>query len=72
MTTIELQPARSFLARVGRAVADGYIRMCERSHLSACAQEAVDLFALSDAELAARGLTRSTVIPHAFRGHCIY
>ncbi len=75
MTTIETQLPRPFLARVAavaRAVGEGYIRMGERSRLGACARKAGNLFALSDADLAARGLTRDKIIPHVFGGYYGY
>jgi hypothetical protein len=41
-------------------------RLSSRSRIARCAAEAERLFALSDAELARRGLTRDRVLTHAF------
>lgn len=57
---------RPFLARVGdtfRAAAEVLADACAGM---ACAREAKRLFALSDEELARRGLARNRIIDHAF------
>ncbi len=61
--------ARPLLAGLGDAIA-GFIEAIARSsHAARCAEEAERLFALSDAELARRGLTRDRIIQHAFRAY---
>ncbi len=45
-----------------------YTIMVSASHGARCAEEAKRLFALSDEQLARRGLRRDEVIQHAFRG----
>lgn len=58
-----------FFTRLGTALLDLMGRVGERSYLSACVREAEALFALSDTELAARGLTRRGILPHVFGGY---
>jgi hypothetical protein len=67
MTTETLNAPRSFLAVIGDKLAGAYMAIAETSSAARCAQEAERLFALSDEELARRGLTRDRVIQHAFR-----
>lgn len=59
-------PSRGLLA----PIADGVRRLgsvlAETSDLMRCKREAERLFAMSDADLAKRGLTRDRVINHAF------
>lgn len=55
----------AFLAGAGHVVDV----LADASHGARCAREAERLFALSDAELAKRGLRRDQVITHAFRSY---
>ena len=67
MTTETLSLPRSFLGALAHRLVDACVALAHRSPAARCAQEAERLFALSDAELAQRGLTRGRVIQHAFR-----
>ncbi len=57
---------RPFLGRLGETLRSVVAAFANASTGMACAREAERLFAMSDAELARRGLTRDRVIPHAF------
>lgn len=67
--TFAARPADGLFSRIGAAIVAIYFSLSERSYLAACAAEAEALFALSDAELAARGLDRKGILPHAFGGY---
>ena len=65
--TITTTPFRAIFQRAGaflRGVARG---IAETSDLARCARQAERLSALSDAELARRGIDRGQIIQHAFR-----
>ncbi len=69
MTTTQTdttQTGRGFFASLGESLLALIEAVGSASHAGRCAREAERLFALSDAELARRGLTRDRVIPHAF------
>jgi hypothetical protein len=57
----------SLFSGIGASVLDAFVALGRRSPAARCAEEAERLFALSDAELARKGLTRDRVIHHAFR-----
>lgn len=57
---------RPFVARIADGFRGAIDILAEASTGMACAREAERLFALSDKELALRGLTRDQIIPHAF------
>lgn len=57
---------RSVFDRISDAVKRFAVVAADTSDAMRCAREAERLLALSDAELARRGLTRDAVISHAF------
>jgi hypothetical protein len=57
--------ARSIPVRIGDAMTVIAGTLHESSDLSRCSREAERIFALSDDELARRGLTRDRIIQHA-------
>jgi hypothetical protein len=59
--------SRSILARISDALTAIADTLAETGDLARCRREAERLFALSDEELARRGLSRDRVINHAFR-----
>lgn len=67
MTTETISTGRSLLYSIISAIGEAYVSFAKRSPTAECAAEAQRLFALSDEELALMGLTRRTVLPHAFR-----
>jgi hypothetical protein len=67
MTTQASTAPRSLLAGLAARLADGLAALAAVAPAARCAQEAERLYALSDEELARRGLTRDRVAHHAFR-----
>lgn len=67
ITTRTASPIRALLAGAGTALSRLFDTLAGASAAARCAREAERLFALSDAELARRGLTRDQIIHHAFR-----
>jgi hypothetical protein len=65
-TTTRLS-GRSILVSLGDTLAAIADTLAETGDLARCSREAERLFALSDEELARRGLTRDRVINYAFR-----
>jgi hypothetical protein len=65
-TTTTARPARPVLGRIRSAAAAAFNALAEYSQAAQCAREAQRLFAMSDGELAKRGLTRDRIIQHAF------
>lgn len=63
-TLPEARPRRGLLSRLSR----GFEAIIEGSAGAQRARFALELQALSDAELAARGLKREDIVAHAFRG----
>jgi hypothetical protein len=59
-------PVRPLSAGPGAAFVRAMRRLSGGSQAARCAAEAERLFALSDAELARRGLSRDRVLSHAF------
>ncbi len=59
-------PVRPVLARLGATALRFMTAFASASHAARCAREAERLFALSDAELARRGMTRDQIIHRAF------
>lgn len=66
MTAYTTALPRPIFARLAESLRGALDILAEASTGMACAREAERLFALSDEELALRGLTRDQVIPHAF------
>jgi len=58
---------RRIFAGVGTAITAIGETIANASQAARCAREAERLFALSDLELARRGLARDQIIQHAFR-----
>jgi hypothetical protein len=62
---------KSVLARIGTATAAGFAAvmrfLCDLSEARRCALELQRLTALSDAELARRGLRRDQIVHYVFR-----
>ena len=65
--TITTTPFRAISQRAGAFLRGVAERIAETSDLARCAHEAERLSALSDAELARRGIDREQIIQHAFR-----
>jgi hypothetical protein len=76
-TTIQTAPrrdaGRAALARIAATIGAGFAAVMrffrDLANAGRCAAEAQRLMALSDAELARRGLRRDEIVPYAFRTH---
>ena len=76
-TTIQIAPrrdaGRAALARIGAGIGAGFAAvmrfLCDLSAARQFAAEVERLMALSDAELARRGLKRDEIVNYAFRNH---
>jgi hypothetical protein len=55
-----------FFARIGTAIADAFVYLVENSQGARAALAAQRLFALSDEELAARGIRREEILSRTF------
>jgi hypothetical protein len=76
-TTIHTTPlrdaGRAALARIGAAIGTGFAVvmrfLCDLSAARRCALEVEQLMALSDAELARRGIRRGEIVSYVLRNH---
>ena len=62
-------PGKSVSARIGAGLAAVGRFLSDLSNARRCALEAERLMALSDAQLARRGLRRDEIVSHVFRNH---
>lgn len=69
INTSTIHNSRPFGSRFLEGVVGFFTAIAEASGPAQCAREAERLFAMSDAELAKRGLTRDTVVQHAFKSY---
>lgn len=60
------------LSAIGTRLVRFLDRIAQNSDAMACSRKAQRLMALTDAELAARGLTRDRIVEHAFAYHMAY
>lgn len=63
------EPVRSITGTIFNWAGQVYDVLCKTGHAAQCAREAERLLALSDQELAKRGLQRDEVIRHAFASY---
>jgi hypothetical protein len=76
-TTIRTTPRRdagkAVLAKIGAGIGAGFAAamrfLCDLSNARQCALEVERLMALSDAELARRGLKRDEIVRYVFRNY---